>query len=306
MRRRIRSAALPLHRHSLPQLGIDAALVALAYLLAFRLRFDGGIPTDYADLLAATLPYVVAASLLIFTLFGLYEKWWRYVGQRDYVGILQAVVVATLFVPAFNALTHPEVIRSGRGEVTLSVPPGVLAFFFLLTLVLVGGSRFVARTVYERPLSGFRPRPGARRVLIIGAGDGGRLVLREIVRNPDLGMSPVGFVDDDPTKHRMRIDGVRVLGRTDELARILVGLGLVEDPGQRSRRRPARCARASSRPAAPAGSRSARCRRSSSCCRPAPATSCARRAPSRSRTSSAASPCGWRSTASGATCRTRS
>src|SRR4051794_24078217 len=165
MRRRIRSAALPLHRHSLPQLGIDAALVALAYFLAFRLRFDAGIPTDYGDLLAATLPYVVAASVLIFTMFGLYEKFWRYVGQRDYVKIGQAVIVATLFVPAFNALFHPEVIRSGRGDVTLSVPTGVLASFFLLTLVFVGGSRFVARTVYERPLSGFRPHPGARRVL---------------------------------------------------------------------------------------------------------------------------------------------
>src|SRR4051794_6268473 len=222
MRRRIRSAALPLHRHSLPQLGIDAALVALAYLLAFRLRFDGGIPDDYSDLLAATLPYVVAASLLIFTLFGLYEKFWRYVGQRDYVNILQAVIVATLFVPAFNALTHPVIVTSGsHGDVTLSVPTGVLGSFFLLALVLVGGSRFIARTVYERPLSGFRPRPGARRVLIVGAGDGGRLVLREILRNPDLGLSPVGFVDDDPTKHRMRVEGVRVLGRTSELARIL-------------------------------------------------------------------------------------
>src|SRR3954453_5904259 len=222
MRRRLRSAALPLHRHSLPQLGIDAALVALAYLLAFRLRFDGGVPDEYGDLLAATLPYVVAASLLVFTLFGLYEKFWRYAGQRDYVKILQAVIVATLFVPAFNALAHPVIVSSRlRGDVTLSVPTGVLGSFFLLTLVFIGGSRFIARTVYERPLSGFRPRPGARRVLIIGAGDGGRLVLREIIRNPDLGMSPVGFVDDDPTKHRMRIDGVRVLGRTDELARIL-------------------------------------------------------------------------------------
>jgi FlaA1/EpsC-like NDP-sugar epimerase len=222
MRRRIRSAALPLHRHSLPQLGIDAALVALAYLLAFRLRFDGGIPSDFADLLAATIPYVVAASLLIFTMFGLYEKFWRYVGQRDYVKILQAVVIATLFVPAFNALTHPVIVNSGTsGQVTRSVPTGVLGSFFLLLLVFVGGSRFIARTVYERPLSGFRPRPGARRVLIVGAGDGGRLVLREVLRNPDLGLYPVGFVDDDPTKHRMRIDGVRVLGRTDELARIL-------------------------------------------------------------------------------------
>jgi FlaA1/EpsC-like NDP-sugar epimerase len=222
MRRPFRSAGLPIHRHSLPQLGIDAALVALAYLLAFRLRFDGGVPDDYANLLADTIPYVVAASLLIFTLFGLYEKFWRYVGQRDYVNILQAVIVATLFVPAFNALTHPVIVRSGsHGDVTLSVPTGVLGSFFLLALVLVGGSRFVARTFYERPLSGFRARPGARRVLIVGAGDGGRLVLREILRNPDLGLSPVGFVDDDPTKHRMRVEGVRVLGRTSELARIL-------------------------------------------------------------------------------------
>jgi FlaA1/EpsC-like NDP-sugar epimerase len=221
MRRRIRSAALPLHRHSVPQLGIDAVLVALAYLLAYRLRFDGGIPPFYSDLLSATLPYVVAASVLIFTLFGLYDKFWRYAGQRDYVSIGQAVIVATLFVPAFNALFHPVSVPSGRGDTTLSIPTGVLGSFFLLALVFVGGSRFIARTVYERPLSGFRPRAGARRVLIVGAGDGGRLVLREIIRNPDLGLSPVGFVDDDPTKHRMRIDGVRVLGRTEELPRIL-------------------------------------------------------------------------------------
>jgi FlaA1/EpsC-like NDP-sugar epimerase len=101
------------------------------------------------------------------------------------------------------------------------VPTGVLASFFLLLLAFVLGSRFAARMVYERPLSGFRARPGARRVLIVGAGDGGRLVLREIVRNPELGLTPVGFVDDDPTKLHVRIDGVRVLGRTDELARIL-------------------------------------------------------------------------------------
>ncbi len=85
----------------------------------------------------------------------------------------------------------------------------------------MGGARFVARTLYERPLRGFRAQRGARRVLIVGAGDGGRLVLREIVRNPELGLNPVGFVDDDPTKRRLRIDGVRVLGSTDELSRVI-------------------------------------------------------------------------------------
>jgi FlaA1/EpsC-like NDP-sugar epimerase len=222
MRRRLRSAALPLHRHSVSQLAIDGALVALAYILAFRLRFDGGVPDVYSDLLAATLPYVVGASLVIFTLFRLYEKWWRYVGRRDELNILQAVIIATLFVPAFNALTHPVIVTSkARGDVTLSVPTGVLGMFFLLSLTFVAGARLIARAVYDRQLPGFRPAGGARRVLIVGAGDGGRLVLREIVRNPQLGLDPVGFVDDDPTKRHVRIDGVRVLGRTEELARIL-------------------------------------------------------------------------------------
>ncbi|WP_205696138.1 nucleoside-diphosphate sugar epimerase/dehydratase [Conexibacter sp. SYSU D00693] len=222
MRRRLRPAAIPLHRHSLPQLAIDGVLVALAYWLAYRLRFDRGIPDQFAELRDKTILPAVAAAVVVFTLFRLYEKWWRYVGQRDYVALAQAVLVATLFVPAYVAVFDPVTARSGEsGLVTLTVPTGVLASFLLLLLLLVGGARFVARTVYERPLRGFRPRPGARRVLIIGAGDGGRLVLREIVRNPELGLAPVGFVDDDPTKRGMRIDGVRVLGTTQSLARVL-------------------------------------------------------------------------------------
>jgi FlaA1/EpsC-like NDP-sugar epimerase len=88
-------------------------------------------------------------------------------------------------------------------------------------LTFVGGARFTARTIYERPLRGFRASKDARGLLIVGAGDGGRLVLREILRNPELGLNPVGFVDDDPLKQGMRVDGVRVLGPTEDLARIL-------------------------------------------------------------------------------------
>jgi FlaA1/EpsC-like NDP-sugar epimerase len=82
----------------------------------------------------------------------------------------------------------------------------------------------LARTVYERrPLAAFRGvREGERGVLIVGAGDGGRLVLREIARNRELGLSPVGFLDDDPSKRNLRIDGVRVRGNTQaDLPRIL-------------------------------------------------------------------------------------
>jgi FlaA1/EpsC-like NDP-sugar epimerase len=222
MRRRIRSAAFPLHRHSLPQLVVDGVLVALAYWLSYRLRFDGPVvPARYRELFESTVFFVVGSSLFVFAAFGLYGKWWRYVTQRDYTAIVQAVVVAGLLLPGYIALAKP-VTRSVNGfETTVTAPTGVLALYLLLMLTLVGGARFVARTVYERPLRGFRPRADARGLLIVGAGDGGRLVLREILRNPELRLKPVGFVDDDPTKRRLRIDGVRVLGTTGELARIL-------------------------------------------------------------------------------------
>ncbi len=223
MRRRIRSATIPLHRHSLPQVAVDGVLVALAYWLAYRLRFDGpsGVPGRYEELFNDTFFPVAFGSVAIFAMFRLYGKWWRYVSQRDYAAIVQAVVVAALALLVYTAIAKP-VTRTVNGfETTVTAPSGVLALHLLLMLTLVGGARFVARTVYERPLRGFRATKDARGLLIVGAGDGGRLVLREILRNPVLGLKPVGFVDDDPLKRRLRIDGVRVLGTTSELGRIL-------------------------------------------------------------------------------------
>jgi FlaA1/EpsC-like NDP-sugar epimerase len=221
MRRRLRSAAVPLHRHSLSQLAIDGALVAVAYYLSFRLRFDAGVPEKYDRLFDATIAWVVVAALVVFTLLRLEVKQWRYTGHRDYMGVVEAVAVTTLLLAGFIAIAHPVTVPSRAGEVAVTAPTGVLALFFLLTLALVGGARFVARIAYEGPLRGIRPRAGARRALIVGAGDGGRLVLREIMRNPQLGLDPVGFVDDDPLKRGIRVEGVRVLGRTEELGRIL-------------------------------------------------------------------------------------
>src|SRR3954468_5937791 len=221
MRRRLRSAAFPLHRHSIPQLAIDGALVAAAYYLSYRLRFDTGTPKRYEALFDSTIVFVVVSALIVFTLFRLELKQWRYTSSRDYLGIFQAVLVNTLVLAGFIAVTHPVTVRSGAGEITISAPTGVIALFFLLTLVLVGGARFVARIVYEGPVRGFRARADARRVLIVGAGEGGRLVLREVLRNPQLGLDPVGFVDDDPLKRGIRVDGVKVLGPTDQLGRIL-------------------------------------------------------------------------------------
>ena len=150
MRRRIRSATVPLHRHSLPQVAVDGVLVALAYWLAYRLRFDGpeGVPPRYDELFDKTFIPVVVGSLVIFAGFGLYGKWWRYVTQRDYSAVVQAVVTAALALLLYIVIVKPVTRTTGFGETTVTLPSGVLALHGLLMLTFVGGARFVARTIY--------------------------------------------------------------------------------------------------------------------------------------------------------------
>src|SRR4051794_39757535 len=223
MRRRIRlAAALPFHRHSLPQVAVDAGLVALAYYLAYLLRFDGDVPPLYSDLFARTIGFVVVGSVFVFALFGLYRHWMRYASQRDYLQIAQACVVATFALLAYVAIVQPRLTFGDEGFKSIPIPAGVTGLYGLLMLVFIGGSRFVVHALYERPPRGYRAQRGARSVLIVGAGDGGRLLLREILRNPDLGYRPVGFIDDDERKRNARIDrGLEVLGTTQELPHVL-------------------------------------------------------------------------------------
>jgi FlaA1/EpsC-like NDP-sugar epimerase len=224
MRRRIRSAAVPLHRRSLPQLAVDGALVALAYYLAFQLRFNSGPPEQYAELRETTIWWVFAGSLPVLALAGVYQRRWRYSGQRDYEAVARGVIAIVVLTVVAVAVLRPVEHETSHGTSAIQLPNGVIVIYALLALVFLVGVRALARSVYERrPLAGFRGGgKDQRSVLIAGAGDGGRLVLREIVRNRGLGLTPVGFVDDDPGKRGLRIDGVRVRGNTEaDLPRIL-------------------------------------------------------------------------------------
>jgi len=195
----------------LSQVGIDAVLIASAYALAYLLRFDSGIPERYADLLLQTIGFVIVIKLALFAAFGLYNKLWRYVDQGDFQAIVKAVVVASVAVVGALFLLSP----------TDSDPPrGVIAFDLLLTLAFIAGSRFLVRYVFERPLRGPIVQRAEREVLVVGAGGGGQSVAFELRRNPELG-GPVGFVDDDPRKQGMRIAGLKVLGSTADLPRVL-------------------------------------------------------------------------------------
>jgi FlaA1/EpsC-like NDP-sugar epimerase len=196
----------------LGQVGVDAALLAAAYALAYVLRFEDGIPARYEELLGDTIVFAVAMKLVIFAAFGLYSKLWRFVDQRDFVAIVKAVVVSSFVLIAALFL-----LSFGRHD----PPRGVIALDFLLALAFVAGSRFVVRALFERPERGTLLERAAREVLIVGAGNGGQQVAGELRRNPGLRSAPIGYVDDDPRKQNMRIAGHKVLGTTADLPRVL-------------------------------------------------------------------------------------
>ncbi|MBD0348423.1 MAG: polysaccharide biosynthesis protein [Thermoleophilia bacterium] len=203
---------VPVNRHRIWQLLADAGLVAVAWYLAFQLRFDAEVSRPYERLFERTILPVVALKLVVFVAFGFYNRWWRYVSTRDMWAAARGVTVASLVVLPAIYLWNP--VPGFR------VPAGVVAIDWLLLLALVAGSRLLARTVFERPGPGEIVARG-REVIVVGAGDAGQLVIREMHRNRALGYSPIGLLDDDPRKKNLRVHGVRVLGTTAELPRLL-------------------------------------------------------------------------------------
>ncbi len=205
----------PVNRHRVWQLAADAGLIAAAWLLAFQLRFDsyGKIPPFYEKLVSwRTVLLVVAIKLLVFTAFGFYNRWWRYVSTRDMWGALRGVTVASL-AASLTVYFFPLAD-------TARLPRGIAVIDWLLLLALVAGSRLLARTIFERPGAASLVARG-KEVIVVGAGDAGQLVVREMLKSRALGYTPIGVVDDDPRKKNLRLHGVRVLGTTEELPHIL-------------------------------------------------------------------------------------
>jgi FlaA1/EpsC-like NDP-sugar epimerase len=202
----------PINRHRAWQVAVDACLIAAAWFLAFRLRFDPSIPPPYERIFSRTIWIVVLIQLVVFMLFGFYNRWWRYVSTRDMWGAARGVSVACLVSSLTVYFTHPV-----RG---FTLPRSVAIMDWLLLLAFVAGSRMLARTLIERPAARSLMARG-KEVIVVGAGDAAQVIVKEMLKSTALGYTPIGLIDDDPRKRNLRLHGVRVLGTTEELPRIL-------------------------------------------------------------------------------------
>ncbi|MCB0882208.1 MAG: polysaccharide biosynthesis protein [Thermoleophilia bacterium] len=205
--------------HRLAQAAADAGLVAFAYWLAFQMRFDGDPSRRYDRLFNDTVWLVVCITLLVFVVARFYTKWWRFTSLRDIQTILGACALAGLIVMAVFTFWQPDRVPS--------VPRGVLLAHLLFSMVLVPGARFLVRSIIERPPRSEIVSRG-KEVLVVGAGEAGNIMIKEMKRNRALGYTPVGLVDDDLRKQGMRVMGVRVRGTRADLPRLLRELEIDE------------------------------------------------------------------------------
>ena len=181
-------------------------VVVAAYYLAFLLRFNGAIDERDFRVFTTTLPLIAAVQLGTFVPFRLYRGLWRYIGIQD----LQNIILATLSSTAASYLLIDWLLQV-RGY-----PRSVYIIDSLLLVVLLAGTR-LARRLY-RELGSLQ---AARSVLLIGAGDAGEMIVRDMRNNPFYNLEPIGFVDDDPAKVGRMIHNVPVLGTQRDLPEII-------------------------------------------------------------------------------------
>ena len=197
----------------------DVLLMPLAVVLSFLLRLDipGLQPYTRTMLLFAALAALVKP--VIFYMFGLYRRYWRYASVNELVTIALATLSGTAVVTLLM-YSLASLLVDFR-----PLPRSIPILDWLVSLLLVGGTRFAVRLAANRPFSKLNHlRVGERRqrrVLVMGAGDAGAMIVREMQANPGLGLTPVGLLDDNRAKVGMTIHGVAVQGTREDIPRLV-------------------------------------------------------------------------------------
>jgi FlaA1/EpsC-like NDP-sugar epimerase len=201
-------------RRDVPLVVLDIAVTLAAYLVPLVLRFEGRVPSRYWESFWVFMPLVATVHLATNLMFRLYGHMWRYASIEEARRVIGAAVAAGAIVVLLGEILGEE------GRV---LPLSVVVFGTFLSLLGFGAIRFQSR------LFAFRRRhdaPEPKRVLIVGAGDAGSMVLRDILRNAALGLRPVALVDDDPRKRSRSLHGVRILGSRGDIPDLVAKLAV--------------------------------------------------------------------------------
>ncbi len=205
------------------QVGLDVVVLAGALVVAYLLRFEFALSPENLERLVAQLPLVLLVELGAMLAAGVYSFIWRYVGLAELWSFVRAGVLSVAVLVALRLLL-PDTLQLWKVPLSIIFMNGVFAFAGTVAL------RVVRRVLYERyekrrsggARNGTPPKP----VLLVGAGRAGVLAAKEIQGRGDMDVEIRGFVDDDPEKQGAVIQGVKVLGTTRELPRLVAEMGI--------------------------------------------------------------------------------
>jgi len=205
----------------------DIFLIAAAAVSAFVIRFDTFLVWPYLVQGWFLIPLTITTRLALFYLFGLYRRMWCYASVNELLSTALAVLAGSAIV---------TILIFGVGfplGIVEDFPRSVLAIEGMLSFLFTGGTRFSLRILRragssEKGTALQRRSEIPKRVLIVGAGDAGAMIVREMRANPGLGLLPMGFVDDDVAKLGMRIHGVPVLGTRSDISDLAIRYGIEE------------------------------------------------------------------------------
>ena len=192
----------------------DIALILVSVLGSFALRLDVGELPYYFPAVLLMGAVALAIKIPVFFFFGLYRRLWIYASTGELRLIIAAVTTASVLASGVMATLIVT------GNVFPGMPRSALGIDWLLSLVLIGGSRFALRILAEQSMTS-RANGKEKRAIVIGAGDAGALVVRELQKSSQLSLVPVGFLDDDPAKQKHSIYGVKVIGAVPDLATMI-------------------------------------------------------------------------------------
>lgn len=186
----------------------DVICIVISYLISFYFRFEGSISLVYLEKLMKYMPIIIIIKLFIYYEFKLYRNLWEFASIDELIEVLEATFIS-------NTITTFCLLVTGAG-----LPRSIYIMALIIDTVLIGGSRLFLRVIRSLKNDIKLKNKNCKRVLIVGAGAAGSMVIRELRNHSELYSKPVAIIDDDPLKKNQNINGVPVVGNRNDIVHI--------------------------------------------------------------------------------------